>query len=328
VVLSVVIPTFNKRALLERTLAALRQQELPGQEWEIVVVDDGSTDDTASLLAALDGDGDPQLQVVRPERNVGRAAARNLGGNAARGTWILFLDDDILPPPGLLAAHLELLAPNPGLGTIGHAVTDPGLIDAPHFHYLDSRGVAKLGPGVAPARYFVTQNAAVPRQAFVAAGGFDERFAAYGFEDMELAFRLERDHGVTFHLLPSPIGCHVHHHSLRQYLEKKRECGTSSLPLIAALHPERIREMRLNLILDVPDNPLPHFALRLFRRLARGFPGDVLLSAVSRWPTGRHARPRLPLVYYRAMDLAILCSYSRGLSDREFDNAIKAEYMP
>ena len=103
--LSVVTPTFNKRALLERTLAALRAQELPkGTGWEIVVVDDGSTDDTAAWLAAQAAvPGSPQLRVVSPGGNVGRARARNLGARAARGQWIVFIDDDIVARLVLIA---------------------------------------------------------------------------------------------------------------------------------------------------------------------------------------------------------------------------------
>ncbi len=106
--LSVVIPTLDKEPLLRRTLAALAAQDAgSGRTWEVVVVDDGSRDGTAGLLAAAAARPGARLRVVSPGRNVGRARARNLGARAARGRWILFLDDDIVAPPGLLAAHLD-----------------------------------------------------------------------------------------------------------------------------------------------------------------------------------------------------------------------------
>ncbi len=126
------------------------------------------------------------------------------------------------------------------------------MIDAPHFHYLDTRGVARLPAGPAPGRYFVTQNAAVPRAAFQKIGGFDEGFSGYGFEDMEVAFRLEDQAGVHFLALTAPVPLHVHHHTLDQYFEKKRECGRQSLRHIARLHPDRMREMQLHHVLDPP----------------------------------------------------------------------------
>ncbi len=217
--LSVVIPTFNKVALLKQTLEALSLQDVsPDCSWEIVVVNDGSSDGTGDFLHSLAVAGGVDLVVVDPPGNVGRARARNLGARSAAGTWILFLDDDIVAPPGLLRAHLDMLEAHPDCGTIGYAVTEPALVDGPHFHYLDSRGVARLGPGPAPGRFFVTQNAAVPRRAFLDSGGFDEEFSTYGFEDMEVAFRLEEKTGVKFLALTSPVPVHVHYHTLEKYL--------------------------------------------------------------------------------------------------------------
>jgi glycosyltransferase involved in cell wall biosynthesis len=314
VILSVVIPTRDKRALLERTLQALRAQQ-PGMDaWQIVVVNDGSRDDTGRLLAAIAA-AEPRLQIVAPPKNVGRAAARNLGWRRATGRWILFLDDDILAPPGLLRAHLDLLAAGEFYGTVGPAVTDPAIVDAPHFHYLDSRGVAKLPPGPAPAKYFVTQNAAVPRQALEQVGGFDEAYAAYGFEDMDLGFRLENA-GVRFQVVPAPIPLHLHHHDLAGYLEKKRICGESSLAQIARRHPERLGEMRLHWIL-APGNRAPSPRQRLVRGLLRGPFGTLAAAAVRRWPHGAFRRPVAPAVYSRCMDVAVFRAYCHGLSDAE-----------
>ena len=303
--LSVVIPSRDKQALLARTLAALRGQQPGTDAWEIVVVDDGSVDGTGEMLAEL-AVTEPRLRVVSPPRNVGRAAARNLGWRHAKGRWILFLDDDILAPPGLLRAHLEVLEADPNHGTIGPAVTDPAIADAPHFRYLDTRGVAKLAPGPAPGKYFVTQNAAVAREALVRVGGFDEEFSAYGFEDMDLGFRLE-DAGVRFRVLPAPVPWHIHHHTLAEYLEKKRTCGRSSLRQVAATHPRRLREMSLHLVLDAPGIVVG-LGDRVLRRLLRGACGRLAAWMAARWPTvGRRALAER--VYFRCLDVAVLGAY-------------------
>ena len=108
--LSVVIPTMNKVSLLKQTLTALEAQELrPGVAWEVVVVNDGSTDGTGAFLDSFAANFKVPMVVVTPPGNVGRARARNQGARAAQGDWIVFLDDDIVAPPGLLLAHLELL---------------------------------------------------------------------------------------------------------------------------------------------------------------------------------------------------------------------------
>lgn len=310
-ILSVVIPSRDKRPLLARTLAALRAQDAGTDAWEVVVVDDDSRDDTPAYLASAAA-AEPRLRAVRPPRNVGRAAARNLGWRAARGRWVLFLDDDILAPPGLLRAHLDLLQRDPASGTIGPAVTDPEIVDGPHFRYLDTRGVAKLPPGPAPGKYFVTQNAAVPRAAMERIGGFDEGFAAYGFEDMDLGFRLE-DAGVRFQVLPAPVPRHIHHHTLAGYLQKKRVCGHGSLQQIAARHPHRLAEMRLDLVID-PPGARPGAGRRLLRAALRGVAGVAAGGVVRRWPA-RGSRPWAEAAYFRAMDAAVLAEYCRGLSD-------------
>ena len=103
-ILSVVLPTCNKKDLLARTLTALVRQQLEG-EWEIVVVDDGSGDGTDELLAGFVAKHSRLVRQVSAGRNLGRAGARNLGARAALGEWVLFMDDDIVAPPGLLAAH-------------------------------------------------------------------------------------------------------------------------------------------------------------------------------------------------------------------------------
>ena len=307
-ILSVVIPTHNKRDLLRRTLTALGQQDPgPDRPWEVVVVDDGSSDGTREWLADEAAALVPDLKVVTPPANVGRARARNLGARSASGQWILFLDDDIVAPPGLLAAHLEVLAAAPGTATIGWARTEDAVRDAPHFHYLDTRGVARLAAGPAPARFFVTQNAAVPRRAFLDVNGFDEEFSAYGFEDMEVAFRLERDAGVAFIALPGPVPLHVHHHTLAEYFAKKTECGGESLRHLAGRHPERLREMRLHYVLG--GGGLTGVMIR--------FVADTSLAGhlgrlLARWPVDADSNPRAARIYRPLMSLAVLTCFRRG----------------
>jgi glycosyltransferase involved in cell wall biosynthesis len=320
--LSVVIPTMNKVALLEQTLNALLVQEMaPGDRWEVVVVNDGSTDCTAAYLEQCTESLEVPLVVVSPPENVGRARARNLGARAAQGNWILFLDDDIVAPPGLLRAHLDLLEENPGHGTIGYAVTDPGLIDAAHFHYLDSRGTARLDMGPAPGRFFVTQNAAVPRAAFLKVGGFDEEFSAYGFEDMEVAFRLEDKAAVRFLALTSSVPRHVHHHTLDQYLDKKVECGRHSLPHLAHLHPGRIRQMNLHYVVDAPGQPGLSLGGKFVRWLVGSFWGRRLPGLMASWPTRSGHRPWARSLYFQMMNLTVLGCFRLGVLESDIPKA-------
>ena len=185
---SVVIPTYNCARFLRQSVDSMMGQIV--RPAEIIVVDDGSTDDTLSVLAPYG----ERITVVRAE-HAGYAAARNLGLRHARSEWIAFQDADDLALPDRLAAHLDALQQHAGCeavfcngeriaetGTVtGDRVVPAKLAAACHARVL---GVADLFDGF-PA-YF--QGALVARQAFVAIGDFDVTLPVY--TDMEYGYRL------------------------------------------------------------------------------------------------------------------------------------------
>src|SRR5512138_2804909 len=99
---SVIIPTRNRCELLSTTLrSVLRQRDV---EFEVFVVDEGSTDDTPAMLLSLD---DPRVQVIRHDEPLGVSTARNRGAFEARGDWLAFVDDDDIWAPEKLATQLQ-----------------------------------------------------------------------------------------------------------------------------------------------------------------------------------------------------------------------------
>src|SRR4051794_7003750 len=102
---SVIVPTYNRQAGLERLLLALAEQTVDPDCFEVVVVNDGSHDGTDRMLTALDM---PYRLRVLDQENAGPAAARNVGVHHAEGHLIVFLDDDVVPLPDLLAAHIQV----------------------------------------------------------------------------------------------------------------------------------------------------------------------------------------------------------------------------
>ncbi|NNF06494.1 MAG: glycosyltransferase family 2 protein, partial [Candidatus Eisenbacteria bacterium] len=239
--ISVVTPTHNKLSLLRRTLDSLAKQETQAK-FEVVVVDDGSTDETPQFLAEFKAPY--PLKVVRVEENKGRSAARNRGLEKAEGELVVFLDDDMELVPGFIEAHAALHRGSGALGGIGNVINHPEITMAPIDRYMSTRGAQKIkSEGVLPWKYFSTNNSSVKRADLEAVGGFDENFVWYGFEDLELAWRLEKERGVVLHFVEGARSLHIHPHTLQEVLDKKQLAGRSSMPYMFNKFPQTKTEM-------------------------------------------------------------------------------------
>src|SRR4051794_24489754 len=173
---TVVIPTRGRwRTLSTGALPSALAQE--GVDLELVVVDDGSVDGTASGLAALD---EERVRVVRHERRLGLARARNAGIAAARGEWVAFLDDDDLWPPWKLRTQLELAA-----------AAEASLVYSPALYVGDGGRSVELVPAIDPSelesRLLAGEaipaggsNVLVGTHAIRRVGGFDEQITHLG----------------------------------------------------------------------------------------------------------------------------------------------------
>jgi glycosyltransferase involved in cell wall biosynthesis len=183
---SVIVPTYNRRALLAESLASLGAEE--GVDFEIVVVDDGSTDGTAAWLATL---GDPRLRVLSGA-HAGIAAARNRGLAAARGEIVAFHDSDDLALPGRLARPLAYLRAHPDVELVvqnGEIETEGQRI--PWVRPAVAQALARRPLGVAEIfRWNLgqLQGVCATRRALEAVGGFDPAFEV--LEDLDLVLRV------------------------------------------------------------------------------------------------------------------------------------------
>ncbi len=250
--ISVVIPTFNSRDVLRRTIEALARQTLPPDAYEVVIADDGSTDGTAEMVADAARGPIEIRYVAQPNR--GRSAARNLGVHAARGRIILFIDADIWATPSLLEAHLGHYTPDAApLGVQGRSLTHP---DARVTPFMRAR---EITPDLSVRRrhdlspvHIITRNFSVLRSEFEAAGGFDEGFTGYGWEDIELAMRL-RARGVTFDYDPAALGYHYHVETLDGIRHKLRQAGAGAVYFWRKYN----RSRQLGLFLEIFPAALP-----------------------------------------------------------------------
>jgi len=179
---SIIVPAYNAAEVLPKCLRALAPSV--GATTDLVVVDDGSTDGSAAAAEA------PDVQVLRRPASDGPAAARNHGVRHTKGEVLLFVDADVEVAPGAVARALETLAARPDLAGVFGSYDDhpsaPGLVSQFRnllHHYVHQHGAAD-------AFTFWAGFGALRREAFVSAGGFDERGAVNAIEDVDLGYRL------------------------------------------------------------------------------------------------------------------------------------------
>ena len=195
---SVVVPVYNRRALIEETLRSALAQQWPSVE--VIVVDDGSTDGSADHVERVFGD---RVRLIRLEQNVGRSAARNAGCAAARGEFIAFLDSDDLWDPGKLAQQMPAFA-DPAVMLVHCRVRQidaSGRVDAREtetiaraFEAAEARGYDYGGITATWCRMY-TPAVVVRRTALERSGGFDPALSR--FEDWDLFWRIARDGKVV-----------------------------------------------------------------------------------------------------------------------------------
>ncbi|MEY3767145.1 MAG: hypothetical protein RLZZ11_212 [Cyanobacteriota bacterium] len=204
--LSVVIPTYNRLPILEKCLRALEEQRLeaPISAYEVVVVDDGSTDETVNWLLRH-GASFPHVRLVQQDHG-GPAEGRNRGVDHARGDVIVFIDSDLVVTDTFLISHARRLEQTWQQRGDRLCFTYGAVINTANFedptsepHKLNDLSWA----------YFATGNVAIDRQVLERSGLFDTRFRLYGWEDLELGERLRRM-GVVLVRCPEAVGYHWH----------------------------------------------------------------------------------------------------------------------
>lgn len=218
---SIIIPVFNRLEFTEMCLAAL-SRTTPEGSYELIVVDNGSTDGTADFLKKQN----MISHVVTNPTNLGFAKACNQGAEAAHGDYLLFLNNDTEPQAGWLDFLIRTIHPNPAIGAVGSKLLYPdGTIQHAGVVLVDDQktGDPLVGKHIYRGNQPDFPEANIPfcyqaltaasllvrRSAFVDAGGFDENFWN-GYEDIDLCLRLgELGHLIIY----APESVLVHHES-------------------------------------------------------------------------------------------------------------------
>ena len=280
--LTVIVPAYNCAPTLTRTLHALAASDLPRDQWELIVADDGSTDDTPQAAARV---ADRVVRVANGPRGPG--FARNDGARAAAGDVLVFIDADVCVSPTALSQFAALFRRRPELGAaFGAYDTTP---EAPsvvsQYRNLLHHYVHSLSPG--PAITFWAGCGAIRRDVFSAVGGFDvERYRRPQIEDIELGYRLTAL-GIPILLCPDIQGKHLKRWTVRGgFVTDFRDRGVPWMQLllerreVAAAGPLNLQTREKIFTVLAPAGLLLLLSAPLFRSVWAAVIGAAALLAV------------------------------------------------
>jgi GT2 family glycosyltransferase len=272
---SVIVPSYNRRATLEMVLEGLAHQTLPVDQFEVIVVLDGSTDDSIEMLTEWQRSG--RLPHLRShlQPNSGQATARNTGAQLAASPVLLFLDDDVVPDPDLVATHVRHHARGQPLAVLGDCLVVRERQDSLYHLGVWSwwedtyheRAKAGRQPGL---RDFCAGNVSLRRDDWLAVGGFDPAFRGYGGEDFELGYRLLRS-GVRFVSDRAARARHYHRTTVAGVLRATRQEGLGDV-LLGRMHPELRSGLRL---MTIPND---RYGLLVRTAILAPALGDLLMT--------------------------------------------------
>jgi GT2 family glycosyltransferase len=314
---SVIIATFNRRDLLLCVLDALERQSVNTEEFEVIVVDDGSTDGTAAAVQSRSWAADIY---VFQQSNSGPAGARNLGIEAARGEIVVFLDDDLMPEKNFVEQHLRSHSRGAKRAVLGPALSlsrysQPWIVWQQATYEKNFR-TFRCNDVQPTFRHFWSGNCSVPRDLLKAVGGFDASFR-YG-EDIELGYRLMR-HGVQFAFNVLAGGYHYSSRPLSGWMAAHNAYGQYDVRIFRQFKDEK------ELYRDLAERwSARHRGTHLFVRLAAGhrairLPATSLLMFCVQ---AARIAPQSTIAYLSCSLLANLLYWSGVMSELKADSSL------
>ena len=214
--LSVVIGTYNQKEKLKAVLESLFRQTLAPALYEIIVVDSSSIDGTDQMVKSYDP-APVILKYIKVE-NRGKPAARNRGIDEAHGEIILLTDADMIADPNLLLEHAKAHKKHE------NAAFEGMTINPDQRPYIKEK--LKAGQKL-KFSYFLSGNLSIKKKTLIDAGKFDPDFRGYGWEDIELGYRMAKQK-VPLYYLPAAVNKHDHETSCEDLFKRKFEMGRSA----------------------------------------------------------------------------------------------------
>ncbi|MEA1964957.1 MAG: glycosyltransferase [Candidatus Aerophobetes bacterium] len=241
---SIVIPSYNRKEILKEVLTALFNQSYPQDKYEIVLVDDGSTDGTEQMISSLFSPC--KVKYLRNKQRMGAPKTRNRGVKKAEGEFIIFVDSDVIVLSDFIEQHLNYHK------KYGDVIVNGELIQ---ISSLDEVGKKRKGVFDISFSPFDTANVSIRKKFLLEVGLFDESFSVYGWQDIELGYRLIK-RGLKRKKNRSALGYHYKkkgYFNLNYLCEKEKRRGISG-----ALYYKKYPEFKVKLATQC--NPLFAFA--------------------------------------------------------------------
>lgn len=237
---SVVIPTYNRADILRKVLEAFYNQSMDERDYEIIIVNDGGSDHTARVVREF-GSKHKNLSYLR-QKNSGQGVARNRGISHAKGEVIVLGQDDIIPTHDFLYEHQKFhyLFPGENDAVLGFTAWHPELKINQYMKWVvngssilgrfggQQFAYEKLhGKATADYNFFYTSNISVKTSLFKKFP-FDPDFDGYGWEDIELGYRLQKKAGLKLHYNSWAVAYHYHEMDERSLPSRMEAVGRSS----------------------------------------------------------------------------------------------------
>jgi GT2 family glycosyltransferase len=210
---SIIVPTFNRPAIMERCVRALQRQTAEF-DYEVIIVDDGSHDETRGVIRRLEREF-PNIRSLRNETNAGRCKTRNRGILASNARLIIMVDDDVVVGDGFVKAHCQVYDDNASerIAVIGNMKYAAECVQGSNMgrylqsRYLCFRDEARIHKDDLQPQHFGTMNCSFRKEDALRVGLLDERFRYYGGEDVFFGYKL-RSIGVRLVFCREAVGVH------------------------------------------------------------------------------------------------------------------------
>lgn len=287
--LSIIMPTFNRAARMEKTCRGLLRlaQDLPV---ELIVVDDGSTDQTQAALRRLEGDFPDRVRSQRIS-NSGPGRARNIGAAMANGAILLFMGDDTEPvDQNFLATHILFHAKKPDrhVAVLGKTRWRDHSEQPTSFVMKRVQGEGQQQFGYQYMRpyhvydwqLFYSSNVSVKRDVVAdwMEEGFSADFTLAAYEDPEFAYRMEKAFGrFEVHYAPSAVLAHDHPYTVESFLRRQGNAGRMAYVFVGK-HPEVAHRIGVDALMSALQSPQPYNSPDLYVSVIAGIKAAAQLA--------------------------------------------------